>query len=66
MVQKIKKKTTKKANPDSKSATSKTKANPATKTESVEPAPKKAKKTKVPTENLADVMGTLQAAKVLW
>ena len=65
VVRKIKKKTTKKATSDPKTTTSKTKVSTAPKTEIVEPVPKKAKKTKVPTENLADVMGTLQAAKVL-
>ena len=63
---KAKKKTsTKKNSNESKTQTSKTKATPTpTKTENVEPAVKKAKKTKVPKENIIEVMGTLQAAKV--
>ena len=63
---KAKKKTsTKKASHDSKNQTSKTKVSQSTtKTENVEPVAKKAKKTKVPKENIIDVMGTLQAAKV--
>ena len=64
---KTKKKTaTKKNTTESKNATSKTKAiQPVAKTENVEPVAKKAKKTKVPKENIIEVMGTLQAAKVV-
>ena len=60
-----KKSNTKKSSGESKQTTSKPKAtNPVQKTENVEPVAKKAKKTKVPKENIHDVMGNLQAAKV--
>ena len=63
---KTKKKSTKKNANESKASTTKQKSTtPTPKAENVEqPVAKKAKKTKVPKQNLNEVMGTLQAAKV--
>ena len=63
---KPKKKSSRKTSADQKPNTSKAKVTTQAKVESVEPTPKKAKKTKVPAENLHEVMGTLQAAKVAY